>query len=421
MYLNLLIISLCASLFSVHGMEIAELQSHLLLNHPLFQASQLKKASLLESANSVSSLPNPSIKIGIFPGDLVTRNGPVKSRFSASQAIPNPATLKWKRKGMNALASVEKFNEKFLRFEAIRELKIAYFEYWHLKKSIEIVQDSLDLSKTWADLIKAHYSYHNYLYPTLINLQIETLKLENQIQSLESKRAVLSDQILNLAWLPGDEPLPWPTWSREVEEPPGLEVLKIEKSPKLLMLDARLESQETRVELNRSRDSFSYQVGLEWSQITSDGFGTDPGKDSWMISAGAEIPLQRKAIHSRIKAEQLQKLALQQERQVLLRELTTTQQEYLVTLVDSIREIMLIQDNLLPKISEAMNSLKSTYQTGDVDYFSLLENLRLELKLNLDIAHHQRNYWQTLAKLEALCGTSLFKETRDLTPEQDTE
>ena len=140
-----------------------------------------------------------------------------------------------------------------------------------------------------------------------------------------------------------------------------------------------------------------------------------------LFRSGAEIPLQRGAIHSAIKSEQLQKLALQQERQVLLRELKTKQQKFLVTLVDSIREIILIQDNLLPKVSEAMNSLKSTYQTGDVDYFSLLENLRLELKLNLDIAYHQKNYWQTLAKLEELCGTSLFKETANLTPDHNSD
>ena len=229
---------------TVVGMEISELQSHLLLNHPLFQASQLKKAALHESANSESSLPNPMVKFGIFPRKLVTRNGPVQSRFSISQGIPNPATLRWKRREMHALASIEKLNERQLRFEAIRELKVAYFEYWHLKKSMEIVEDGLDLSKTWSDLIKAHYSYHNYLYPTLINLQIETLKLENQIDSLASKRAVLSDEILNLAWLPGEEPLPWPTWNREVDEPPGLEVLDIKQNPRLLILDAQLKNQE---------------------------------------------------------------------------------------------------------------------------------------------------------------------------------
>ena len=202
---SITIITFLLCMIPAHCLDIAELQSHLLTSHPLFRSSQLKEAAYREAAKSESSLPDPMVRIGLFPGELVTRNGPVQSRFGLHQKIPNPSLLRWKRKGMEASAHVEGTRERQLRFELIRKLKIAFFEYWHLMKSIEIVNDNLELSRTWADLIKAHYSYHNYLYPTLLNLQVETLKLENQAESLLSKRAILSDQILNLAWIPGDD------------------------------------------------------------------------------------------------------------------------------------------------------------------------------------------------------------------------
>jgi outer membrane protein TolC len=411
-----LTLGLCIFVSTIQGVELAELQGSLLTQHPLFLSSNKRAAAYLESARVVSALPDPEVKIGLSPAELVTRNGPIQSRLGFFQRIPNPVQRRWKRKDMESRASIESARENQLRYQFIRELKESFFEYWYLSKSLIIVEENLELSRNWTDLIKTHYSFHNYLYPTLLSLQVETLKLEDQVKSLESRRTILSDQIQTLAWLPGDEVLPWPTWNRDVEEPPQLEELDISRNPELLVLESKIDSGQAHIHLAKSEDNLSYQLGVEWTRIGSESFGSDPGKDALMLSAGVQIPLQRKAARAKVRSSELRKQALAHERDALHRTLMTKQQEYMVTLVDNIREILLIETKLLPRVGEAMTSLKGTYQTGDIDYFSLLENLRLSLNLNLSLAKHQKSYWQTLARLEELCGTSLFEETADLTP-----
>ena len=74
---------------------------------------------------------------------------------------------------------------------------------------------------------------------------------------------------------------------------------------------------------------------------------------------------------------------------------------------DSDRKIKLFRDVIIPKAKEMLTASESAYQTGTVDFLSLIDAQRMLLKYQLDYERYLAMNAQKLAKIEMLTATEL--------------
>ena len=389
------------------GLSLDDLLKSLEEQHPALRSLQLNQEGALEYSRSVGNLPDPVVKFGLFPGQVVTRNGPMKSKLGVVQVLPPRARRRFQREIEVQESDVLQTQMQVLKFSLVRALKESFFDYVYLRDQITLVQENLALSRQWESLFQTHYSFHDYLYPSLMLLQVENIKLEDQLKSLKNKRAVISQRLRSLAWMEGIEPLPWPGWTQDFVEVDKVQAADFEANAQLLLLDAKIKKAGGKINLARSFKKPGYQLGAEWTEIGSKGFGAEPGQDAWTLFLGVNLPVYRRSYESRIMAQTLKRQALVEKRQALQGDLEASHEKLSYDLEEALRQYLLYKTELIPRTEEALKSLQASYKTGSSDFFAVLDNLKLSLQLHLALENHKRSFWKALAGLEEVLGEPL--------------
>lgn len=390
----LCIFLLVASLYS-ESMTLQYLKENLRKNHRLLQSQSLIIDSKRAETRSEGRLPNPSMQFGFFP-----KNGFTKSKVGFTQVLPPQSQLYFKKKIAIGELDLEILTKEKTLQDLMLQLEKVFFDYHFLYEKRDVLVENLKLLNSWVKLWKTHYSHHDFQYQRLIQLQIDAREIEDQIRSVKDQLPVVYQELLQLAWIDQTE-VKRVFFDKKITDTKLK--LDLNNNIDLLLIDAMKKKEDSSLKFQKSFHKSNFTIGSQWT-INDDRAAMNSGNESWMISLGMELVLDKNRVKSRVDSKRFILQSLQSKHAHLSRDLHTKWSKNLFKMNDSRLQYFLIHEDLLPRTKEALDSIQSNYftQSKGVDFFSLLEHLRKLLKLSLEMKNQYKNYFQTKAELKRI-------------------
>jgi len=354
-------------------------------------------------AKSKGRRPNPSFKFGLFPKEVETRNGAIKTKVGITQSFPPRSRLFFQKQVALGIASIDDLKKEKLHQDLLLRLEKKFFELRFLFQKRDVLDENFKLLDSWIKLWETHYSHHDFQYQRLIQLQVDAREIEDQIRSVDDSIPVVYRELMELAWL---EPLEVqkPLFHEKVSDL-SLE-LSLDANIDLLLIEASLKKQGFRIDLAKSFFKPKMRLGTEFTQIDSSRVGPTQGEDAWMISLGVEWVIDKQRVRDQVSAANFSHQALLSTKDYKTRDLQVQWERASFAVNDARKQFQLTKDDLIPRTREALDSIQANYITRSkgIDFFSLLGHLRKLLELSLAMELHTKEYFQARAVQKRILG-----------------
>jgi cobalt-zinc-cadmium efflux system outer membrane protein len=362
-----------------------------------------------ESENSIANLPDPTLGIGYFVEPVETAQGPQSVKISLGQSIPWFSKIRAAREARD-YQSIQSYRDlEALRLSLIRQIRTLWAETAFIQTKTSIIEAKLALSRDLEEILNIQYQGASISHKKLMEVQIQTLQLENDLHDVESQnyrlRAKLAS-ILELDTPVSDNFLPAQTVALEFDLSAG-EVPK--DHPRLQRLTAMLQEAQAMQKSAHAAYVPNLNIGLDYIITDKKMNGgvevAGSGKDPLIVSAGIALPLwnwkSKKAdVKSSEWREKKARALLDAERTKLVRE-----NEIARSILDEeLRLIQLYEEQLIPKAREIEKVMQQEYIGQSSDVFSYTMARQHVLDLELALSNVQYSAQLHLADLSYLKG-----------------
>jgi len=133
----------------------------------------------------------------------------------------------------------------------------------------------------------------------------------------------------------------------------------------------------------------------------------DNGKDAWSIRVGVNLPIWLGKRRAAVEEARALRTASSESYAGLKNEIVAEIRDLYAAVETSRQTVDLYAQQLLPDAENALRSALSSYQTGNLDFLSLLDSERLLLNFRLAYAREIANYRKQIAALERAAGGEL--------------
>lgn len=386
--------------------------------NPDLAAARLRYRAFEAKVPQAGSLPDPMLKVTIsnLPTDTweLDRTPMSGIEFMITQTIPFPGKLGLKKNAARNLAGmVEKEYESARDFVA-GELKRNYYQLYWLEKSIQITRKNKRLLEDFANIASTRYSVGEGLQQDLLKAQVEVSKMTDRLISLEemgktvrAKINVLLDRDPQASLgEPGELNLPEISYSEE-----ELQNMAVNSNPALRGMGFSVRAKEFSYRLSRRQylPDFTLSAGYR----IRDEVNMDPvrGVDFFSASVGISVPFYFWSKQKKnVQEKRLDWESAGQKYRNMENGTKLAVSRLFYSLVRYGEEVRLYSTAILPQARQSLESARSAYQVGKIDFLTLLSNQAT--LYNYEIAYHQAlsSYFVTLADMEQVLGVSLLEE-----------
>jgi len=387
-------------------------------NNPEIRAVRSDWEAAKERITSQSWYENPMATFVPDTGDMAeTRAGPQGNSIEISQAIPFPGKL-----GLRGDIAESRASATYQMLEATiqeisRQVRARYADYNLARRSLDINDDVTDLTRQFAEVAQAKYKVGKAA-------QQDVILAQEQLSRLATERVVyLGDTEIAIGALnalldrPPRAPLgpPDDLDARPLALPLARLVDAADASrPELLSQDHLVEASRQSERLARLGYLPDFRLGVQWTEVqggTNPSFARD-GSDIWMLKLGFTIPLWLNRIDAEVRDMRAQVRREEFRRRNLRNQVLEQVQRQYERVVVASRTEEIYRGTLIPQTTERISAARAGYQTGVVDFLTLIDSLRSLEQVRLQRDRAVRDYQQALADLERAVGQSVSDVTR---------
>jgi cobalt-zinc-cadmium efflux system outer membrane protein len=386
--------------------------------NPDLKAAEHRYLAFEAKIPQAGSLPDPMLKATVsnLPTDSweLDRTPMSGVELMITQTFPFPGKLGLQKNAARSAAGKAKKEYESARDFVVAELKTNYYQLYLLEKSIQITRKNKSLLQDFAEIASTRYSVGSGLQQDVLKAQVEVSRMTDALISLEEKKKISRAKINVL--LDRDPQDSLGSLQDLIFRELGLTEKELQKmaldlNPALQGMDFMVNAAEFSYRL--AQKQYLPDFTLSVSYRLREEVQMDPvrGVDFFSASAGINIPLyfwskQKKQIQEK-------KLDWESagEKYASMRNTTKLAVSGLFYSLDRYsEEVQLYDTSILPQARQSLESARSGYQVGKVDFMTLLNN---QVTLyNYEIAYHQAisSYFMTIAKLEEMVGKPLLVE-----------
>jgi outer membrane protein TolC len=284
-------------------------------------------------------------------------------------------------------------------------IKTAYARYRQASESLAQTRALLDLVDRLERVAQARYAGGLAAQQDAIRAQVERTSMTSDLAMLESELRSARARINGLLVRPVEAPLAEP---RDEGALPALARLDaatlrsrvLARNPQLAAEDARIRAAE------RSKDAV---FANRYPEFT---FGVSPIQtrnrvSEWELMFEINIPLQQKARRSEEAEAAAMLAAAQARREAIATEALAALGENLAALEAAHRVETLTQASLLPQAEVTLQAALAGYETGKVDFATVLDAQRQIRQARLALIRTRAEARMRLAEIERLLGEEL--------------
>lgn len=377
---------------------LADLLEEAARENPSIQAALNDWHAATEVVPQVSALPDPHVSLqhmavgAPLPFSNFTTNNFAYLGVGVSQELPYPGTLALRGRAASRAGDVAQAQLDVVRRRVRAEMTTAYARLGAIQATLTILDRDAAVLAQVSRIAEARYRAGEGSQQELLRAQLEQTKLQRELARHQQHHALLEAEIKQLvgraqtspdivADAPSRTPLP-------TDLPRLLEEAAAE-NPTARGAQRTIEEQQARVALARNGFKPDFTAQFMW-QHTADRF-----PDYYMFSFDVRVPLYWRHRQAPALAEATDRLS--SARAAYQATIQSDQQDVrdaFARAQTADRLLTIDQQGLLPQARAAFQAGLAAYQSGGLDFESLLGSFR-------DVLSLETEYWQTLADREA--------------------
>jgi len=390
--------------------SLRDLTSEAMKNNPEIVAAQKGYEAARQKPTQESSLPDPMVSLGYtsigkpLPGFGLGTEPTANIGVMYSQEIPYPGKLKLRGEIASKEADATFQQYQAVQLSVISRLKQAYYRLQYTYAASDLLKRNRDLLNKLVSVTEDRYSVGKAAQQDVFKAQTQASILETRLVKLEQERASIEaeiDSILNRR--PGT-PVGRPDDVKPKELSSTLEELyasAAQNSPMLRRDQKMIERSELAV--NSARKEYYPDMTLSGGYFNQGGM-----PPMYQFQASFKVPLfywrkQRAGVNEQVSMLSQAKRTYEATDQSLHARI---QGDF--TLAQASAKLMkLYTQTVVPQGNLALESSLSTYETGSVDFLSVLTNFTTVLDYEMNYYDEALNYALALSRLEEMTGQPL--------------
>jgi outer membrane protein, heavy metal efflux system len=393
------------------ALKLDQLIEDALKRNPEILAAQKKYEAARQRPSQVSSLPDPMFSPGWnsngnpLPGAGLGRETTSNIGFSVTQEIPYPGKQRLRadvaRKEADALLA----EFQGVELSVISRLKQAFFRLHHYYAAREVLERDRAVLKSLLSATQARYSTGKAAQQDVFKAQLQISLTDNKLLQLDRERHVREAEINSLLNLPSNTPLPKPEephFGAVPETLVDLQTAARERSPVRVRDQKMTEKAETALNLARKDYYPDYAISGGYYNMG----GLPP---FYSFRADIRIPLYFRSKQRAAVTEQAMTAAQarhEYEAAGLALDLRIAddyaQADTAYHVVEAYRTA------ILPQARLTVESSLASYESGTVDFMSVLSNQTAALEYEMDLHEQMLNYHLAVVRLEEATGMDLM-------------
>ena len=378
--------------------------------HPAIKA----EAQMIESKRArvpqVKSLPDPTVETG-WMGNItfysVQHLDPSSYRgISVMQELPFPGKLTLRGQIVEKDVDAEQWNLEAARRQVRAGVKSAYYELGSVDQAIAHTQKNKDLLDKLARVAEEKYKVGKGLQQDVLRAQLEVSRILQTLTILNQRRLSLTARLNTLLLRPSEAPI----GTLETVTPSPLNysldelvAQGVENYPDIRRQQQLIEQSQYAVNLARKEYYPDFRVGYDYWQ-----------RPDMMDMHGFNFTLNVPIFYKSKQRESLKEASFalesgKQSREAIRTELLFQVKDQFLRAKASDELLTLYTRALVPQSSLALESSMAAYQTGTLDFESLISNFSSVLQYEVSYYEELANYQKALVTLEQITGVELAK------------
>lgn len=387
-----------------------ELVTQALEHNPVLLSLRREYDAKRARVPQAAALPQPTVSVGwignITPFTTQVGDPSSNRAIGFDQELPFPGKLATRGKAASKEAENAWWALSSAELRIAAEVKASYFDLWFIEKSIEVQSKNKDLTEKFVKIAEARYAVGKGSQQDILKAQVEVSKYLETLTTLDLQRQAAVIRLNNLLYRSPGAPL---TAASDVTQSEmsmslaDLNDLAVKNSPDLKAQQSAIEARQYEVSLSKKDYYPDLGVGFTYQN-------RERMPEMYGVTFKISIPLyfwqrQRPAVAEAAAGLAASRHAYDSARSMLL---YRVKDQYLL-LTTSNKLLDLYSKSIIPQSTATLESSISSYETGSIDFLTLLDNL-ITLR-NYELSYYQqlRDYQKALAALEPLAGVKLVR------------
>jgi outer membrane protein TolC len=376
--------------------------------NPELRAMSWEAEAAQSRSRGAGALPDPIVQmelrdIPIQEPTLSPANAG-NTRYSLRQLFPLGDKRGLRRGIAEADAAAADARRSATQAEVRMRAKVAFGQYWYAAQAQRVTETLRTLMADLEQIARARYGSGLTPQQDVIKAQTELTSLRSDLVMLTAERRQAAARLNGVLARPTDAPLAEPREMRPVParalDFAGLVRDASARSPALAVNAAQIESATRNADLVRASGTPDLGVGLGVIQK-----GTR--LTDYEVMLEVNIPWQFDVIKANVNEAQAMSSAAQARREATATQLQSELGQNWAAL-DALREQgEIVRGTLLPQVQLTFDSALASYQTGRVDFATLLDAQRQVRRTRLDLLKIELEQQLRLAELERIVGEDL--------------
>jgi outer membrane protein, heavy metal efflux system len=394
------------------ALTLSELVAQALENNPEIQAAKRKVESARARAGQATYLEDPEVN---FEAWGVPLSQPVNYRranpliFGVRQKLPffGKLGLKGEIAGQEVRMVEEELRAK--EHEIIAKVKSAYANYFMASKNVEIYKELLELIRYTSATAEGLYQVGRAPQQDVIKALLERTELLNKLTWAEKELTTSQAKLNTLLSRPPSSPLgqPGEPLLAPVDlQSSNLETLAVEQRPEVRALESSINKSERAMELaERNRKYPDFMVGLQYWYAPE-----QSPRNMYAPMVTLTIPFSpwTKGKHDYEVEEALAERQAGKANLLAAKNMARFEVAEISAKVEAaMKSVSIYRDGLLPQAEQAFQAAVAAYQTGGVNFMTLLDAQRTIRDVRMGYYKALVDYEQSRADLERAVGKEL--------------
>jgi cobalt-zinc-cadmium efflux system outer membrane protein len=361
----------------------------------------------------VGSLPDPMFMVGLSNWPLSADETPLTGvQFELQQTFPWFGKLDAKED----VASQDVRIRKALRAEQENLLVArAWALLWELRFLVENRKLALEIGATldhFAKVAEAAYSVGSGRQQDLIKPMVERHRIDDMVLGIDRKMDMVRSEINALRARPPEAPIQPPDMKEAEDEMSTLVRKRLREfsyrtNPLMKLREAAIEKQRAALRLAEKDYYPDFTVGLQYRLRWVEQMDAVGGADFVGVTLGMNLPVYFGSKQSKREAEVRSIISAERDQRDATWDLIRDRIERVAQGIDrDVAQAELYRKKIIPDTEQALNSSLADYQSGRIEFLSVLDNLMKLFRARVDLVRRTTRIQASLAELDHLLGGS---------------
>ena len=377
---------------------------------PDLRMVRLEAEAARERIGPAGALPDPFLRVEL---ENITRNGTQEASLSPSRvgdtkyllAQPLPFWGKRDLKREIAEAEAEQAGSRATDTwaEVAGRIKSLYAQYWLTHRALQLARENIELTRQLEKIAQARYAGGLAAQQDAIRAQVERSTMDSELVGMETEyrqqAAFINAMLARNAGAPLAEPAALRPLPARLEASVLNERL-LAKNPQLAVESARIDGAGKTRDLAYRNRFPDFILGVQPMQVGD-------RVDAWTLMLELNVPLQQGTRRSQERESERMLEAAAARTEALGHRLNGELSGALASLEAARTTEQITRSRLLPQAELTFKAALAGYETGKVDFATLLDAQRQIRNARLALLRAQAGQQQRLGDIERLLGEDL--------------